>query len=190
MKSQNDEMHWFATEGGKDLLTAIGILIFALCGFIFLNPEGRSAFAGSDGMTWRTMPLIYTSLLAGLGAIYFWQSVRKIKLERGLELAHVTAQERAEDRLILFRRVAAIGILLIYVTLMNEFGFAITTPVFMFLLFRLFKRCPWPGDALISLVGSSVLWVLFVRILHLNLKGDTWDPVTPFLLGILKALGI
>ncbi|MBV1866693.1 MAG: tripartite tricarboxylate transporter TctB family protein [Marinosulfonomonas sp.] len=190
MKTPNSKAGWLSGEGGKDILTAVGLLVFALCGFLFLNPESRSAFAGSDGMTWRTMPLIYASLLAGLGAIYLWQSIRKFQAERQQEQEPVPEQTRAEDRTIFFRRTTTIGMLLVYVALMGEFGFAMTTPIFMFLLFRLFKRGSWQGDALISFIGASLLWILFVRILHLNLEGDTWDPVTSFLLGSFRALGV
>ncbi|MEV8468902.1 tripartite tricarboxylate transporter TctB family protein [Fluviibacterium sp. DFM31] len=178
------------SEGWKDLVTAVGLLVFALAGFLYINPNGSGVWPGPGGMTWRTMPFIYSSLLSVLSIIYVVQSILKIRAERKLTRTPVPPEQQAENRLILFRRVATFAFLMAYVSLLRVFGFAIVTPIFLFALFRLYARGDWKGDAVISLVGAFALWLLFVRILHLNLKGYTWDPVTPFLLDALSMVGL
>ncbi|MEM8854463.1 MAG: tripartite tricarboxylate transporter TctB family protein [Pseudomonadota bacterium] len=181
---------WTQSEGAKDLVTAIGLFLFALGGFVFINLDGAAAYAGPGGVTWRTMPFIYSGALAFLSVLYMGQSILRIRRELALPPQSVNAEEAAERALVLFRRVATLVLLVIYASLLKLIGFAILTPIFLFSLFRLYKNGTVLNDAGLSLVGGFALWVLFVRVLQLNLKGTWFDPVTPFLFSAFKAVGL
>lgn len=186
----NLRARWMAGEGVKELTTAVCILLFAVSGFLFINPENVAIYAEEGGISWQTMPFVYSGLLLALSLIYILQSLLKVRADMASPPAAITdPKELAEKKTVLFRRLASLGLLLGYVMLLRVFGFAIMTPLFLFALFRLYERGPWKGDAVISLVGGMLLWVLFIPVLHLNLKGDTFDPVTPFLTNALKAVG-
>ncbi|SIN76492.1 tripartite tricarboxylate transporter TctB family protein [Vannielia litorea] len=176
---------WWRTDGGKDLVTAVALLCAAIGGFVFINPNGSSIYPGAGGLTWRTLPFIYAALLSALSVIYVIQSVAKLR--RDLATGQVAPVD-SETRIVLFRRVGTLGLLLGFVSLLKVVGFAMVAPAFLFLLFRLYKRGPILGDAGISLCGALALWTLFVPILKLNLKGDVFDPLTPALLGLIKIL--
>ena len=190
METTDKPIKMAMSDGIKDLITAVGILLFALAGFFFINPEGNPVWPGPGGMSWRTLPFFYAGLLTLLSLAYIGQSILKIRKERRSTSAAATQDPSPEAQVVLFRRITTVVLLLGYVSLIKLFGFALMTPVFLFCLFRLYERGPWRGDLLISLLGSILLWTLFVRILHLNLKGNLFDPVTPFLLNALKTVGL
>lgn len=178
------------SEGVKELLTAIGLLAFAIVGFVFINPNGSGIYPGAGGMTWRTLPFFYSGALTCLALLYIVQSLLQIRRERGVEPAVLDPAAAAEARVVAFRRIVTLGLLLGYAMLLRVFGFAIMTPLFLFGLFQLYGRGKPAGDAGISLIGGLALWVLFVAILKLNLKGTFFDPVTPFLLKITSLVGL
>lgn len=179
------------SDGGKDLVTAICILLFAIGGFVFINSDGANVYPGEGGITWQTMPFVYAGLLLLLGVIYAVQSYKKIQQEMATPLSiQVNAQDVDDQKKIWFRRIGSLILLLIFVSLLKVLGFAIMAPLFLFSLFRLYQRGDWKGDLIISFIGGICLWFLFVPILHMNLKGEDLDPVTPFLLNSLKAVGL
>ena len=181
---------WLESEGKKDLVTALGLLAFAIGAFVFINADGAVVYPGPGGISWRTMPFAYAGGLCILSLIYIAQSWAKIVAERA-ETAEAPNPALAEEaRLIARRRWVTLGLLLTYAGTLRLVGFAIVTPVFLFLLFRLYARGSWRGDLAVSFIGGLALWVLFVRILRLNLKGTWFDPVTPFLLDALKSVGL
>ncbi len=187
MQKRRTSTSWLRSEGRKDLLTALGLLLFAVGGFVFINPNGSGVFAGPGGMTWRTMPFVYAGLLVVFSLIYVVQSVARIRAEVAADAGDGPS---ANDKVVLVRRGATLGFLLAYVLLLRVFGFAVMTPLFLFALFRLYGRGHWRGDLGIALVGGLLLWGLFVRVLRLNLDGDVFDPVTPLLFGALRAVGL
>lgn len=184
------QRRWGGSEGEKDLFTAVALLAFALGGFAFINLDGAVAYPGPGGITWKTMPFIYSGGLAFLSLIYIGQSIRKISREKATPRVPVSAEREAEERLIFTRRWITLALLLTYAALMKVIGFAILTPPFLFALFRLYGRGNALGDAALSLVGGFALWMLFVPVLQLNLKGGWFDPVTPFLLNALSMVGL
>lgn len=193
MKSNSNKAsasRW-ASEGMQEVITACAIMLFALGGFVFINPDGANVYPGEGGITWQTMPFVYAGLLLLLGVIYAAQSYKKIRQEMATPiLVEVDAQEVDDQKKIWFRRVGSLILLLIFVSLLKILGFAVMAPLFLFSLFRLYQRGNWKGDLIISVIGGICLWFLFVPILHMNLKGDDLDPVTPFLLNTLKTLGL
>ncbi|MDC0738300.1 tripartite tricarboxylate transporter TctB family protein [Cognatishimia sp. SS12] len=178
------------SDAQKDLLTALCILVFALGGFFFINSEGASVYPGDGGLTWRTLPFIYSGLLTGLSLIYLTQSFHKMRAEdAGAPKARDAAEERTE-RIVWVRRIGSLLLLLAFAMTLKVFGFATVVPIFLFLLFRLYQRGRWQTDLMLSIGGGFLLWVLFVPVLKMNLKGGALDVLTPILLKALKAVGL
>lgn len=178
-------------DGMKDLQTAIVLLAVAVAGFVFINPNGSSVYPGDGGLTWRTLPFGYAGFLGLLACVYIAQSIRKIRIEMGQDRpTPPTPEQAAEDRVVFIRRAISIALLLAFASLLKVFGFALMVPIFLFCLFRLYQRGPWTGDLGLSVGGGLALWVLFVPVLKMNLKGDIFDPLTPFLLTITKMAGL
>lgn len=186
-----DRSAFWQGEGTKDLLTAVVLLLVAVAGFAFINPNGASVYPGDGGLTWRTLPFGYAGILALLACVYMAQSIRKIRSELS-ECAPRTAspEQMSEDRVVLVRRVVSIALLVGFATLLKVFGFALMAPIFLFCLFRLYQRGPWTGDLGLSVGGGLALWLLCVPVLKMNLKGDFFDPLTPALLGLTKMAGL
>ena len=185
---QNGAARMAASEGYRDLLTAVCLFTFAIGGFVFINPNGAAVYPGDGGLTWRTLPFAYSAGLALLAAIYALQSLRRIRAERAVALAPHDAAAMDAARTVFIRRTATLVLLLVFASLLQVIGLAILAPVFLFLLFRLYKRGSLRGDIALSVIGGACLWFLFVPVLKLNLAGGALDPVTPALLGLLSAV--
>ena len=167
-----------------DLLLAGAFAGFGLCGFLLVNPSGAALFEGPGGISWRTLPFVYSGLLLALTAIFAVQ--RLVALSR--------APLRAErywhglDRRVLARRLATLLVLILYVLGFGAFGFTLATPLFLFVMFRIYGLRDPLRNALRALLGGALLWLLFVQALKLPLYGTLWDPITPALFRALHAL--
>lgn len=174
----------------KELITAVCLLAFAIGGFLFINPEGATVYPGDGGVSWQTLPFIYSSLLAALALIYLVQSVFKLRKQMRAGVSQISNTHSATERDVFIRRIGSLVMLLAFAFSLKVFGLALATPVFLFLLFRLYQRGDWQTDMMLSVVGGFLLWVLFVPVLKMNLKGGDLDVLTPFLLKTLNAVGL
>lgn len=181
---------WEMSEAKKDLLTGIALLLLAIGGFVFINPNGASVYAGDGGLTWRSMPFAYASALVLTSSIYIFQSLRKMRAPGGAKAEPKDELQRRTARTVLVRRVVTLVLLLVFAALLQVIGFAILAPLFLFALFRLYERGRWQGDATLALVGGFCLWLLFVPVLKLNLAGAVFDPLTPLLMRLVAAVGL
>lgn len=59
----------------KDLSLAATLLAIGIGGFLFINPQGAEVTEGPGGMTWRSMPFIYSGLILLLAAIWLIRGV-------------------------------------------------------------------------------------------------------------------
>jgi Tripartite tricarboxylate transporter TctB family len=101
-----------------------------------------------------------------------------------------TPAEVRHERLTNMRRLATIVCLGAFVATLPLFGFAVTTPLLLFVLFYVFGRTSLAQNLVLAFVGGLALWVLFVGILKLPLRGTLWDPLTPFLSNFLRSMGL
>lgn len=178
------------SDAQKDLITALAILGFAIGGFLFVNPNGVSVYPGDGGLTWRTLPFIYATLLCILSLIYVAQSLQKMRNERTQNVAQDDDQQPEFERVVRVRRIGSLLLLLCFAATLKVFGFAVVAPILLFLLFRLYQRGHWKTDLMLSFGGGLALWVLFVPVLKMNLKGGSLDALTPILLSTLNAVGM
>lgn len=187
----------------KDLAVGVAVLLFAIGGFVFVNPTHAPLTEGPGGLSWRTIPFIYSGLLLALAVIYLVITAVRgaVPMEEATaEEAHAHAEADAEAhapepmrfgfRLSTIRRTAVIIALVVYSQAIGAFGFALSTPVFLYVLLHIFGRPRVRENAIVSVVGGLALWVLFDHLLKMPLRGDVWDPLSPALTAAFKAMGI
>lgn len=190
------------TEKSKNLALGVFILAIAIGGFLFVNPTGAPITKGIGGITWRTLPFIYSGLLFILACLFLgltiWQGRLPSAAEDEIEASGVeevsTQIEPPAARLMgiqlaTLRRLAVVTLLIIYSQALNAFGFAIATPPFLLAVLFVFGRTKLGENILVSTVGGLVLWFLFSYLLRMPLSGAIWDPLTPALNHFLRALG-
>lgn len=192
-------------EKAKDALLGLAIVAFAVCGFLFVNPTNAPAIEGPGGITWRTLPYIYSGLLLALASLFVILTLLRGPLPLSPDPGDVEpaadddSAARPDDQpssatsarwLPAFRRLAVVIILVVYSQALGAFGFAMSTPLFLFALLYVFGRTQARENALISLIGGFALWVLFAYLLKMPLAGDVWDPVTPTLTAAARMVGL
>jgi len=188
----------------KEVLLGVFVLGISIVGFLFVNPTGAPVTEGPGGLSWQTVPFIYSGLLMALAVVFLAITVIRGPIpvdeqttEEAVAEAEEDAREAAAPHPMLFgvalstaRRIAVIVLLVVYSTTMDSYGFALTTPPFLFLVLYIFGRTKFIENLLVSLIGSAVLWTLFAYLLKMPLTGHVWDPITPALSAALRALGI
>lgn len=168
----------------KDLLLAAVLLVVAVGGFVFINPTGAEVTDGPGGLSWRTLPFLYSGALIVLVALFAASALLDLWLigqgraPRSLfgERPPVAANPVADAR-----RIITLACLFAYAAAIKMFGFAIATPVLLFVMLRVLGRRNLLENLAVALIGALLLWILFVGILKLPLSGQTWDPLTPLL---------
>lgn len=180
-------------ERAKDLMTAAVLLAVGIGGFLFINPKGAAISEGPGGLSWRSLPFIYSGLLIGLTLIYGGLSalalVRALKNDGGSSAERSTA-ELARDQVNDLRRLATVACLVVFAATLPLFGFAVTTPLLLLALFYVFGRTDHAQNLLVAFIGGLGLWVLFVGILKMPPRGSLWDPLTPLLSNVLRSVGL
>lgn len=188
----------------KEVLLGLFVLGISIVGFLFVNPTGAPVTEGPGGLSWRTVPFIYSGLLMALAVAFLAITIIRGPIpvdEQTTEEAEAEAEEDAREaaaphpamfgvEISTLRRIAVIVALIVYSQAMDAFGFAVATPPFLFLVLYIFGRTKLAENILTSLIGSAVLWTLFAHLLKMPLTGHVWDPVTPALSAALRAVGI
>ena len=177
----------------KDLVLAVVLVAIGIGGFLFINPQGADVTTGPGGLSWRSLPFIYSGLLIALSLIYGASTA--IGLRRAIADANGTQhgsqiETRPGERKANGRRVATLIALVGYALALPLFGFAIATPLLLLAMFVVLGREGLASNIGLALFGGFLLWLLFVRVLKLPLRGDLWDPITPILSKIVGAIGL
>ncbi|MEO4043652.1 tripartite tricarboxylate transporter TctB family protein [Hoeflea sp. CAU 1731] len=180
-------------EKTKELALDGCILVFAVGGLLFVNPTGSPIFEGPGGLSWRSLPLLYSGLLLGLAVFSIG-----ITLVAGREAPKTTTpatdgqmdEPQSESEMLHnLRRLGVAVALILYSQALVYMGFALSTPVFLFALLFLFGRRNLLENLAVSLIGGALLWLLFAYLLRMPLRGSLWDPLTPILMHTLRAIG-
>jgi hypothetical protein len=168
----------------KDLILAAVLCLVAIGGFVFVNPTEAAINDGPGGLSFRTLPFIYSGALLFLVALFAASTIYDLWLMRAGKAPRSLFGERMpveHNPTADIRRVITLACLIGFAAGLKAFGFAIATPVLLFLMLGVLGRSNWLENLLLALVGGAVLWILFVGILKLPLEGSFWDPVTPLL---------
>lgn len=190
-------------EKTQDLGLGLLVLVIAIGGFLFVNPTDAPVSHGPGGMSWQSLPFIYSGLLLILAIVFIASTLVGMRngggkddqeagktpdglIDNTRENTLIIAEK--PDILSTVRRVSVVLCLILYTLLLDAFGFAMTTPFFLFAMLYTFGRRNLVENTLISGVGGSVLWVLFDFLLKMPLRGKVWDPLTPALTGLLRGL--
>ena len=177
----NDKHDQDLSERYKDLALIVGLTVLGVGGFLAINFEGRDIYPGPGGLTWRSLPFIYSGVLLLLVAIWAASTLFDIaRLKRGEDAPSVLGmpEPKSSDATSNFRRYAAFFMILAYAWAIGAFGFALSTPVMLFVMLWVFGRNDLVQNLFVALVGALLCWILFAGILKLPLKGDLWDPLT------------
>lgn len=188
----------------KEVAIGIFILGFSVVGFLFINPTDAPVVEGPGGLSWQTIPLIYSGLLMALAILFLAITifrgpipVDEITPEEAAVEAEEDAQEAAAPHPMMFgyplavvRRAAVIVALIIYTWAMRDIGFALATPVFLFVVLYIFGRKNFRENVLVSVIGAFAMWMMFAHFLKMPLEGAVWDPVSPFLNSLFRGIGI
>lgn len=180
------------TERLKDLLTAAILIVVGIGGFVFINPTGASITDGPGGLSWRSLPFIYSGLLLALTGLYLVSTLRGLAAAMGTRDAGPAPDldEAAHARITNLRRIGVIICTVAYMVALPLFGFVMTTPVLLFVMFYLFGRTALTGNLLTAIIGGLALSLLFIGFLKLPLHGSLWDPATHWLNGLMRSIGV
>ena len=177
----------------KDLAVVAVLTVVGIGGFVWINPEETEIYPGAGGLTWRSLPFIYSGILLFLVALWGASTVLDIsRLRNWKRPPSVLGMPKpaSSTPVAQMRRVAAFVAILVYAWAIGAFGFALSTPVLLFTMLVVFGRRNMAENLAIALIGSLVCWVLFAGVLKLPLTGDLWDPLTPVLNDLYKMTGL
>lgn len=142
-----------------DLIAGGALTLFALFGWYQTCGWKESGAAG--GMSVKFYPrVVFAGLILCGGIILLRTLFRLVRAGRG---GAPWGEEVIDIRIL---RVALTVVLtLIYIFALRGAGFLLATPGFLFLCMLLFGEKRWVRMALISLAGTALLWLFFVRIM-------------------------
>lgn len=177
----------------KDLALIVVLAIIGICGFFLINLEESEVYPGPGGLSWRSLPFIYSGILLALVAIFAASTLLDIALlKKGHAaksfLGAITPQ--SANRVTTLRRIAVFVGIIAYAWGLGAFGFALSTPVLLFVMFFVLGRMNFMENLVLAILGSLLMWCLFVGFLKLPISGDLWDPVTPVLNSLWKMTGL
>lgn len=181
------------SERYKDMVLVVVLAFVGIGGFLFINFEDNEAYASLGGLSWRSIPFIYSGLLLGLVGLMGLATVFDImQLRKGLSAPSIFGAPEPTSSTLLsnWRRAISFVAIVVYAWGIGAFGFAISTVFLLFVMFVAFGRRNLLKNLITALIGSLVLWVLFVGILKLPMRGNIFDPVTPVLTSIYKSTGL
>ena len=176
----------------KDLVLAVALACVGVGGFLFVNPTDAQVFDGPGGMSWRSLPFIYSGLLLFLVAVLAASTLHDTqRLRRGREPLALLGERppSTSDRRTWMRRALTVAAIFLYAAGIEAFGFAISTPLLLFAMLTVLGQRNFRRSVLLALVGGLLLWILFVGVLKLPMTGLVWDPVTPVLDDLYRMTG-
>lgn len=154
------------------ILVAVGI--FAI---VVIQAQSTTAVNNTGATTFRTFPTVYGALIivfAGINAgRLVLEGLREDKALRAAgkkeEAAPLTEEERADRRRIALRVAGMFLLTLGFALLLKKIHFALLVFVFLFLSFLLLGRRKIWLNAVVSAVGSGLVYLIFEILLKLPL---------------------
>ena len=146
----------------KDLALTVVLACIGVGGFLFVNPTGTDVFEGPGGMSWRSLPFIYSGLLLFLVALLGASTLHDmLRLRRGREPMALLGERPpdASDRGTWLKRALTVACIFLYAVGIEAFGFAISTPLLLFVMLAVLGQRNYGRNLLLALVGGLLLWV-------------------------------
>lgn len=117
-----------------------------------------------------TFPKVVGGLLLLIGGLLVIKGLRQRQ-------AWARWSSKVAGRPFLLALAAVIASVVIYVVLTPVVGFPIVAVTLLTLLFRAYHRRGWGRALLISVVATTVIWMLFAQLLHVPLEPGLLEQV-------------
>jgi hypothetical protein len=155
---------------GRGLVVPIGQLVLAVVG-VYVAVESRSLGLWTTlGPGPGLLPLILGLALLGLTAVWVGQTVvERRRSTEGLEAVPADGDAAPEERLDRTYVIGVVGGLILLAALMEVLGFQIAMATFLFAELWLLGRQRWWIAASVAIIGSVGIYVLFDRVLAVQL---------------------
>jgi hypothetical protein len=119
-------------------------------------------------MNFATYPLGVATLLTVLGLIYLGNSFLKFfALKENYNFFNYFFQSIKDNKSLYLKRVNTVVLLIIYALFLGEINFLLLTSTFLFLAFFLYDRRDYLLMLVLSALGGSFSYALFVYFLKL-----------------------
>ena len=145
-----------------DFISGAVLMLFALWG-IYETSTWRDSTA-TTGISVKTYPQAVFALIFTMGAIIFIRTIIKcMKKDEGVQalLNKVTEMH-------LVKVAVVVALMVIYIIALKNIGFVITTPIFLFISMLFFGERNLIRTAIISIIGTLVLYLFFVEFMNVN----------------------
>lgn len=176
-----------------DLALALVFVVIAIGGFVYINPSGAKSVPGPGGMTWRSLPFIYSGLIMVLAILLASATICDIiRLSQRREPRDVFGRrpDQAPPTMITtVRRILVVTGFIAYAAGIRAFGFPVTTVILLFAMQFVFGRTDTVANALVATLGAIFLCILFEGFLLLPLTGELWDPISPLFPRLMSFTG-
>lgn len=157
------------TESIKDLLLAIGLAALGMAMLLVLHNTHNNGAHVADVLDFATLPRIYALMLTGLSLLLAGSALFNARKKEGTEAASSRARSPHLNPVVLGRAVGTVALTVLYVLGIESLPFFPVTAMFLAVTFILYGRRPFWGVAVVALLGSAALDVVFVRIINLPL---------------------
>lgn len=145
-----------------DCISGAALILFALWGWIETSHWKEPA--ASSGISPKVYPRAVFTFILICGAIILIRTL--IKMIRAKDHPDPESEQVVYVGIV---KVAAVVVLMVlYIFALQAIGFLFSTPVFLFLSMLLFGERRWIRMVIISLVGSLLLYLFFVRLMNVR----------------------
>lgn len=177
----------------RDLALALVFVVIAIGGFVFINPSGAKSAPGPGGLTWRSLPFIYSGLIGLLATLIAGAAISDMRrLSQRQEPRDLFGREPDQappEMITTVRRILTATGFIAYAAGIRILGFPIATVLLLFAMQFVFGRTDPVANAFIAAFGAIFLWILFAGFLHLPLAGELWDPISPLFSRLMSFTG-
>lgn len=148
-------------------------MLFALVGVasvLIIKGTETNAISNTGATDFSTFPTIFGSILAMLSFINAGRAFRETRKETAdnTEVAE-NAEEKQKQHMIHIRVAIMFALCLAFALLLKKVSFAVLSFVFLFLSFYVLGQKKLLVNALVSLAGSGLIYMVFIVLLKLPL---------------------
>ncbi len=145
-----------------DIISGICLMLFAVWGWYLTS--GWKESSASAGISVKAYPRVVFAgiFICGL-AIVIRTLIRMRSDKEDVRKALEVFSELHPVRVAIF-----VAMMVAYVYALRAFGFVFVTPVYLFVAMLFFGERKWIRMIIISVVGTAVLWLFFVKFMHVH----------------------
>ena len=145
-----------------DCIAGAVLMLFSIWGWYETSTWKESA--ASSGISVKAYPRAVFALIFVCGAIILIGTIIKNCRDKN--------QNSSDGNKIIemhpIKVIVTVLLMVAYILALREIGFLYSTPVFLIATMFFFGERNWPRIIAISIVGTLVLYLFFVKIMHVN----------------------